>query len=297
MNLKRLVASVAVMISALIIRIRSRRKVTYPEASTLVLAHPDLMADGRLVQLDAPANMRDLGGLKTAAGRTVKRGVIYRSGRLSGLTDADKIILTSLGIKLVCDIRSVQEAADEPDVLPPEIAYHSLPISDDTPTLARLRTLILGRPSLTEQVQTLYTDLLIDKNAHIFGETLNLLAQEEKQPALFHCTAGKDRTGIIAALLLLILGVPEDLVLAEYSLSNEFHDEFRNIAAPHIKRLGVFNVTVDDLFPLITADPQILQHALAHIREKYGSVEGYLTGPAGMDMQTLQKLRETLLEP
>jgi protein-tyrosine phosphatase len=293
----RAVTSVLVVVAAIVINIRSRKKIAYPDASTLVIAHPAVTIDGRMVELEGATNMRDLGGYKTTDGRTVKRGLIYRSGSLTGLTEHDKKTLATLGVKVVCDLRSVKEATDAPDILLAEVAYHNLPINDDTPTWDRLRTLLWGRPSLTEHVQKLYTDLLIDRNAHIFGQTLHVLAQENNYPAIFHCAAGKDRTGIVAALLLLTLGIPEEVVIADYSLSNQYYEDFQRIAMPHIEHLRAFNVTVDDIYPLVTADPEVLRSALEHIRLKYGSIEAYLTGPAGLEQHTLQRLRDALLEP
>jgi len=296
MKLVGAVSSLIVALAGMVVAIRNRKKVNYPDAATLIIAHSASMVDGRFVDLDGAANMRDLGGYMTSDGRTVKRGQVYRSARLSGLTERDHATLTTLGIKLVCDLRSTKEMHTEPDRLPSQIAYHHLAINDDTPVWQRLSALMSGRPSLAQQLSSLYTDLFIDRNAKVFGGTLRLLAAESNRPAIFHCNAGKDRAGIVSALLLLVLGVPEETVIADYSLSNRYYDHFRRMVAPRITRLGVFNVTVDDLYPLITADPEILRSALAHIRSQYGSIQNYLTGPAGLDAVTLQHLRNSLLE-
>jgi protein-tyrosine phosphatase len=290
------ISSLLVVMVALVIRIRNRKKVHYPDAATLIITHPATAADARIVDLEGAANMRDLGGYVTSDGRSVKRGQVFRSARLSELTERDHATLADLGVKLVCDLRSIKEISTEPDHLPAAIAYHHLAINDDTPVWQRLSALVSGRPPLAQQLSNLYTDLFIDKNARIFGQTLRLLADENNRPAIFHCNAGKDRAGIVSALLLLILGVSEETVVADYSLSNRYYEHFRRMVAPRITRLGVFNVTVDDLYPLITADPVILRNALAHIRLQYGSIQDYLTGPAGLDMQTLERLRDSLLE-
>ncbi len=134
---------------------------------------------------------------------------------------------------------------------------------------------------------------MIDDHAPVFGQVFRRLADPDSLPALVHCTAGKDRAGLTMALLLLALGVPEAVVIADYSLSNRYYDHFRRYVP--LKRLRLLGVTVEDMQPFLVADPQILRDALRYLAERYGSVLDYLRQQAGVDDETLERLKANLL--
>jgi protein-tyrosine phosphatase len=141
-----------------------------------------------------------------------------------------------------------------------------------------------------------YMQIMIDANTALIGDLFRRLADPDQLPALIHCTAGKDRTGIASALLLLTLGVPEEVVIADYSLSNRYYDHFKKITEKTVAPLTRFGITTEDLRPLLSADPNRLRATFAYIEQRYGSLHNYLRRAAGIDDATLDALKENLLE-
>jgi protein-tyrosine phosphatase len=141
-----------------------------------------------------------------------------------------------------------------------------------------------------------YTRVMLEQNARIFGEIFPRLANGDGLPAVIHCTAGKDRTGIVSALVLAALGVPEETIVADYSLSNHYHTHFRELIRGQMATLMNFGLTIDDVYPLTLAHPETMRAALRYIHDHYGDVQTYLKVRAGVDEETLTRLRETLLD-
>jgi protein-tyrosine phosphatase len=256
-----------------------------------------LLASERFLPLQGSVNFRDFGGYETADGRRVKWGKLFRSGTLSDLTSDDYAYIERVGIKLVCDLRSPEEIAIEPDNLPQSMHYVHTSIYTDSDSARRLRALFFDPRALALLMLEMYTRQMIDRNARPIGDVLRRLAHPDNLPALIHCTAGKDRTGITAAVLLSTLGVPDATITADYSLSNHYFSSFQRIVQKALpQRLAYFGITIDDMRPLLTANPEMLQSVLDHIRQRYGSVEGYLRDAAGLDDATIARLKSQLLE-
>jgi protein-tyrosine phosphatase len=220
-------------------------------------------------------------------------GQVYRSGELATLTESDVARVAALGIRLVCDLRTTAEAQGEPDQVPPGAQYAFMPIFDERSF--GLRALMFRRHRLDRVLLESYTGLMLTTNAAQFGAVLRRLSEAENRPALFHCTAGKDRTGLTAMLLLSALGVPEETIIADYTLSNTDYARLRAKLVPEARRLAVLNLKVDDMYPLLVADKQTITGALAFLRERYGGVVPYLTTAAGLEMATVERLRAELL--
>jgi protein-tyrosine phosphatase len=179
-------------------------------------------AHSRVLPLQGGHNFRDLGGYRTADGRTVKWGLLYRSGEMHDLTRADYAYLQKLGIRTVCDFRDTRERATEPTLWP---AGHSPKVLSDDYALDMSSLRLPGDPAgwTHDQVVTAMTatypkllDQFRGQYRRMFAE---LLAGDV--PLAFHCTAGKDRTGVAAALLLTALGVPRATIIDDYLLSNQ----------------------------------------------------------------------------
>ncbi len=252
----------------------------------------------RVIPLTSAPNLRDLGGYRTTDGRAVRWGLVYRSAMLAYLSDDDQARLSQLGLKWICDLRSDQEVSAAPDRLPPtlEAHYQRLPVDADRHQTYRLWTLLFNHRGLGRLLLGIYRQIL-DEHAPVFRAVFERLATADNLPALIHCTAGKDRAGLTAALLLQALGVPEATVLADYSQSNSYYGIFRQFSAASIEQLRPLGVTVDDMQPLLVADPAILSAALAHLRTRYGSIEAYLRQHVGLSETVLNRIRENLLEP
>jgi protein-tyrosine phosphatase len=255
-----------------------------------------VMTAERVLPLASVVNFRDIGGYRTRDGGYVRWGRVYRAGSLGQLSGDDESYLQHLGLKIVCDLRTHEEVNEEPDRLPgPDVTYLHEPIFAGDNARERLRALILQPRKLAGMMLEIYTHYILEFNAPFFGDLLRKMADDSNLPMVIHCTAGKDRTGVTIMLLLLLLDVPEDVIAADYSLSNRYFAHYRAVVQPVIKPVAWMGITVDDLTPLLTAHPDTIRATIAYLREHYGSVEGYLRQKAGLDAATLAAIRANLL--
>jgi protein-tyrosine phosphatase len=250
----------------------------------------------RILPLDGAPNFRDLGGYRTVDGQHMRWGRVFRSGILHRLTESDLRYLQQIGLRLVCDLRSLEEIQLDPDRMPESTNHVHIPIYADRDATRRLRALLFNPNRLAPLLLEAYTRMMIDDNAAAIGSILRKLADEENLPAVIHCTAGKDRTGVTTAILLLALGVPEEVIVADYSLSNLYFDDYREIVREFVKPLRRLGITVDDMHLLLLAQPEMIRAALRHIEERYGSVDSYLRDKAGIDADVIAQLKANLLE-
>jgi protein-tyrosine phosphatase len=227
----------------------------------------------RSLRLSGASNFRDLGGYAGLDGRPVRWRRLFRSDHLAALTPQDGEALRSLGVARVFDFRGVSERAAVPYDLP-GVVQHPLPIE---PTVVQgLRTLVEAGETLTAErtvllMQQTYRNF-VHHNAPRFGELFaHLLASDA--PLVFHCTAGKDRTGFAAAMILLALGVPRGVVMQDYLLTN---DLFRMPAADGgYAPAEVLNV-------LWRVQAEFLDAALHAVDEDFGGVDAYLARELGV---------------
>lgn len=274
-----------------------RNHVDLIDPESLVIRLADDLPD-RMKGLEGVTNFRDIGGYRTADGRHVRTGKVFRSGALHRLTDKDQAFMQEIGLKLVCDLRSQQEIQEEPDRLPANAEYLHLPLDtdEDNERWERLRALLFNRRKLMTIMPAFYTQIIIERNARLYGNLLRHLADSHNLPAIMHCTAGKDRTGVGVALILSVLGVPEETIIADYSLSNLYYAAFSAYGERVVRSLGWLGIRGEHLQPLLIANPATLRTALEHIHTKYGTVEQYLLTAAGMTEADLAGLRANLLE-
>jgi protein-tyrosine phosphatase len=187
----------------------------------------------------------------------------------------------------------------EPDRLPdnPQPRSVHLPVEADIDPGEQFQAIMFNPHNLYDLMKTGYTQQMIEANAPIFGACLRHLADPANLPAIIHCTAGKDRTGVAIALLLAVLEVADETIIADYSLSNQHFPNLRRYIAEKFKQpySFIFGVTVDDVQPILTADPALMRHTLDYIRQQYGTVEQYLQQKAGLDDTILAALRDNLL--
>jgi len=253
----------------------------------------------RRIALDGEPNFRDLGGYETADGRVVKWGRIYRSGELAKLTDADLATVEGLDIKLVCDLRSPGEVTIGPDRLPAGAESVAIPITDDSQDPVAIRNAVLagdvsslGAPGelLTEGNAQFVTEHTDD-----YAALMERVMDPAAQPANLHCTAGKDRAGLGAALVLLTLGVPEKTVMEDFLLSNEYR------AASNEKTLSQLSALLDPseievMRGILEVRPEYLQAALDAMDEEYGSVDGYLRKGLGITPKERARFQKLMLD-
>lgn len=228
-------------------------------------------------------NLRDVGGYPTHNGRRVRYGRVYRADELSDLTPADSAKLARLGLKSVVDFRGIEEAGDSPDRLPEGTRLIALPIEAGQIMQLHWQGRPTHRKSLGMMV-SVYRALATDFQ-EVYREFFRLLAEPAANtPLLFHCAAGKDRTGFAAALFLSALGVGREQVMAEYLISrSRLQKKYR---------LGVdYNYEMEPLFMVY---PEFLEAAFERIDNEFGGMDAYLTGRLGV---TLESLRNEYTEP
>jgi len=247
--------------------------------------------------LAGATNFRDLGGYPAAKFRRVKKGLVFRSDHLSRLTAGDQKILEDLRFQLVCDLRTVREQQKDPDLLPVNgtMRLLSLPVQakgfDPSTATDRLRQGDDGWLSMDFFIE-LYRRYL-DDFGPVWGKVLSLVASPSNLPLVFHCTGGKDRTGICAALLLKVLGVAEENIFLDHDLSNACNAErLKSIYA----KFATLGVGPEKAALYLQAPVEPLIAMFAHLKKNYGTTEDYLISKAGLQRTTLMALRAGLLQ-
>jgi protein-tyrosine phosphatase len=241
----------------------------------------------RLIALEGAQNFRDIGGYRTADGRRVKWGMIYRSADLSKLTRPDLETVGGLGIQTVFDLRSTSERRSAPDAFTGRNPTVSLDYGTNAqaivaalrsnPTPAAMRSaLATTYPELLTMLQPEYRQLF---DALLAGQGASL----------YHCTAGKDRTGMATALILSALGVPRETIYADYLMSNRYYHPAAN-ATP----MGGMPPELSAV--LMGVDESYLHAAFDAIEKQYGSVNGYLDRALGVDAAQIKRLRALYTE-
>lgn len=262
----------------------------------------------RQVPLDAQPNFRDLGGYATADGQTVKFGQIFRSGELSGLSDSDVDRVETLGIQTVVNFLTESEIADRgEDRLPAGVARVPLPMKAGN--MEELTDIILEArktgdfsevsPGFNPDIHR----LLMDHGRENYAALLREIADPANRPLVFHCSHGIHRTGTAAAILLSALGVPWEVVRADYLVSNEVRKEEIKNRIEQLKQIdaktrGVPLESVDttNLEAFYILDGSYIDAALETAVDEYGSMDNYIRQGLGLSEEEIERLRVELLE-
>ena len=253
---------------------------------------PAVVVTDRRISFEGITNFRDLGGYRTRLDAVVRWGLVFRADALHGLSTADRVLYDQLGLRAVYDLRGEVERDERPNPVP------SRPLT------------IIGRPPDAEPPPVPRTGLtaadgegflrdmyvgLINHAAPQIGQLFTGLTQEDGLPAVFHCHAGKDRTGVVAALLLEVLGVERGAVLDDYELTGRYR--LRSQQESTFTRLLESGLSPEAAAGVLTTPRWAMEEALDHLDAEHGGVEEYLTGPAGMRKEDLETLRTRLLDP
>jgi protein-tyrosine phosphatase len=259
--------------------------------------YPGIITAERYIPLEGTFNFRDLGGYETTSGLRVKWGLLFRSDNLARLSDADLIRLQEMGLKTAIDLRASAEMASSPDRLPEDgsIQHIHLPIKDDefdaTTRFEQIKKGDIDWLTLEFMVNGYINN--VDMYAPHWGRAIDSLARSGNRPLVFHCTAGKDRAGTLAALVLLTLGVPEQTVIYDHGLSNTY---IGNVIKKVYDYLKSYDIDTSRLDPYFFAPRECIVALLDHFRTEYGSAENYLRKKAGVKKDTLALLKNELLE-
>jgi protein-tyrosine phosphatase len=249
----------------------------------------------RMLRLDGAGNFRDLGGYRTVDGRWTRWGRVFRSDALHRLSTADQVVVGRLRLRVVYDLRTEEERTRAPSALPAELRRELLTVGGDAAHVTALGDLFSpgGPDGSPDDFLVRAYQGMVANDAPTFGRLLRGLATTHGVPALFHCTAGKDRTGMGAALLLSALGVDERTVLDDYALSQAWLTERRMARLrPRFTELGM---TEDRIHSVLGAPRHAMATALHALRERHGSIESYLVNQGGVTPDLLETLRSHLL--
>ena len=245
------------------------------------------MSDLPIALLQGASNFRDLGGYRSADGRRVRRGQIFRSDHLAGLTSEDLARLASLGIGHSLDFRGAAECAATPYDIP---GVQRVALTIEPTVIARMQALVAQGvvPTAEETVELMretYRDF-VNRNADTYGRFMKHLL-EQPTPQVFHCTAGKDRTGFAAALVLSALGVDRATIEHDYLLTNQLYKRDARLEGqghPHVMKV------------LWQVQPEFLHAAFEAVDAQHGGMTDYLHGAIGLTPQELAELQRMLLE-
>lgn len=254
------------------------------------------------IRLQGAPNFRDLGGYQVADGRKVRRGRVFRSEGLSTLTSEDFYALSKLGLRLVCDLRSQSERTKKPTVWPESFVPETVLMDVNADLRAGDEALAPLREDPTVHGAT---ELMLDVYRKVpgvltkyLGTLFSSLAGEDRSPLVFHCSAGKDRTGIVSAITLLALGVPRDIVYEDYLKTRNYQDVpkmHEQIAEYLVPIYAPEEPPYDVLSALVAVREIYLDEAMTAMGENKGSIEEYLRS-AGITRTQTELLRASLLE-
>lgn len=257
-----------------------------------------LIASERLIPMEGVLNFRDLGGIPTADGRVVKWGKFYRSGKLSELSKRDLQYFSTLGIKTVADFRDNQEIKEDPNRYPENYVVERIrmPIGDAEGNMQReLRKTIKKANPDNFDSEKFVADVMVqfvDSFAFHYKPFMEYVSNPDKTPLLFHCTAGKDRTGMGAAILLAMLGVEREVIYGDYLMSNFYRNKKINKSLRKATLIGVDQRIAQ---PLVEVKPSYIAAAFEAIDKNYGSVENFLLVEYGLDEIKLAAIRNEFL--
>jgi len=242
-------------------------------------------------------NLRDFGGYPTADGRMIRRGMLYRSGTMALLTPEDSAQLRSLGIRAICDFRRPGERKSEPTSWhDASVDYYCRDYSGATGVLVDMvRQERTTAADMKAAMLAVYHEIATD-HAEAYAAMFRQML-EGHLPILINCSAGKDRTGAGAAMVLAALGVSRDVIVEDYLLTNSHADWTWRLAQgeSHLSRLK--QARADVLEPLLVADVAYLEALFDHFDTLHGGVDGYLRDVLGVGASEQAALREALLIP
>lgn len=242
----------------------------------------------RLIKLEGTANFRDAGGYRTTNGQWVKMGEIYRSDALNKLTDNDLAKLQRLRVKTVFDLRMESERTKDADKVPAGAKYVVADVFAGSGSFQAM-------PKSPDEAVKAMVDA---EKAMVSGEggkkaytqVFEGIERDRDRAVLFHCTAGKDRTGWANASLLTALGVPSETVMADYLASNDYRKATNDAVLSHLPaaQAAVYK-------PMLDVRPEYLNAGYDEVKAKYGTFDNYLKSGLGVDARELKQLKKDLL--
>ena len=253
-------------------------------------------------------NTRDLGGFPVADGRHVKFCKLIRSGKLYKLPKSTRSYLENIGVTTVIDMRIERERLDYPDsklngarqVILPLVIAEAAGITY-TKSLTKVwqeesKRIANEFGSADAYMQDVYERILFDERSQKTLKEFFDCVMADENCILWHCSAGKDRTGIAAMLLEAVLGVDEELIIEDYVISNVFQRKKRTLQKAGLLILPVSLNFKRVLYALMIAKPEYIKHAIAAVKQRYGSIVEYCKQALGLTDENIEFLKDKYLE-
>ncbi|WP_267201966.1 tyrosine-protein phosphatase [Limosilactobacillus kribbianus] len=260
----------------------------------------------RLLDIHSGYNFRDLGGYQTTDGQTVKWRRLLRTGSLAELDNQDLTKLAQIPVTVDIDLRGFAEISKDPDRVPAGANYYHLPVfvedetdasHSDTEIAKRMSKPGNGYRHMLEVYERMAT---MPSAKKAYQEMFARLIANETGAAIFHCTAGKDRTGMAAFLLLSALNVPRETILQDYLLTNQVTKDFREQWLAQMRQNlpqgPATDVLINNRRELASVNSDYLTKAITTIEANYGNVHHYLTDYLAISPTELAQLRHNYLE-
>jgi protein-tyrosine phosphatase len=264
-----------------------------------------IAAEERAVPLEGVLNTRDLGGLKTKDGRAVRTGQLIRSGEIDEISEGSKQRLDDMGVSAIVDLRTTSEATAHPAQWPEgqgPTRYNFPVMENENQMIEDMRASIKSGTATAKETDALFAGAFgyiatdyTDEYRDLFDV---LLRQPDGEAVLYHCSGGKDRTGVATALVLTALGVTKEEIQADFMISNVLKDadtKAEEIAAEVNAAHGT-NMSAAAVWPSLGVRESYLDEFYNSVEESYGSVDGYLREGLGLTDEELDTLRDRYLQ-
>lgn len=252
-------------------------------------------------KMESLINFRDIGGLSTTDGRVMKTGVMYRSNEPHKLSLKDLDKFNGLNLKVICDLRTPNERrarlprfVESEKTLTVNVPFYQ---NDEDFTRFQIYRQIMSQirtVDFYQMMKVFYRKVLFESTDQI-RDVMVLLADQHGSPTLIHCASGKDRTGIIVAIVQLVAGVPRQEVVSDYLLSNPLNKSETDRVIRMLRLLSGFRISRERLLPLLEVRSEYLEEVLDELFAQYGTIEAYLMQGCGVEEKTIQVLRERFM--
>ena len=259
----------------------------------------------QLIGVTSGRNFRELGGYKTLSGKTIKMHKLLRTGNLADLSPIDLEFLSKYGVKYDIDFRSKEEADRQPDRVPEGAKYIFDPVfsedlTNSSKSINALEEEAEKDPNFGfDHMLFAYEDMIESESAqNAYRKFFNVLLENDKdgQSIIFHCTAGKDRTGFGAMLILSALGVPLRTIREDYLLTNITTKDFIEGLIARERQAGLSENVLQSIRDVQSVHSEYIDHAIKVINDKYGSLNDYLREVMHLSSSDIMQLRRIYLE-
>ena len=225
-------------------------------------------------------NFRDIGNIETKDGKLVKPNFFLRSGEVVNIEEsAVNQLLNNYKLHTIFDLRGETETSERPDDILAGVNYVNIDILKDVQGQgASFEDLLKGSSTAEKGMFELYEELVLSKGAKKgYRQFLEMIVSSPKSPILFHCFAGKDRTGFAAALILKSLGVSDELIYEDYLKTNVMRKEANQVIVEELREKGLTETQLNEVLIMMNVDKRYLEHSFKIIDSEFGGFEGYIT--------------------